>query len=291
MTGNRKASYVVDLVGLGSDSVGDVTIDRQVWLYQIHGTYGIALVPLGISPQPSYEKALFFADCLSYDHDAPTLVVPSASEFRKQRYTFLLDNEREKLTHQWYFHDLVAGLELCRGLRSGPLAFIEFRWGHANVRIDLPYTANYGKAEKELHLYATALKQLDPLSEYLFLYRVLESVYGGNAKTWVQNSLDKIRNFNFGILVYGVESERRGNAFPMYKRRALRRLATLRKILPTDQEIANYLYKENRCGIAHGREIKRYDFGSNFFSIAKDSYILKLLARISIDEKIGRLLL
>lgn len=289
MTVNKKARYVVYLIGLASDSVGNVTIDRQVWLYQVHKTSGIALVPLGTSPQLSYEKALFFADCLSYDHDIPSFIEPSALEFRKQGYTFLLGKVSRKLTREWYFHDLVSAWELARDLRHGSLAYIEFRWGHPDLQIDLPYTANYEKAEKELHLYATALKQIDPLSEYLCLYRVLESVHGSNVKTWVANNLDKIRNFNFGDLAYGVDWERQGDVFSKYKQRALCRLANLRKILSTDQEIANYyLYKEIRCGIAHGKEkIKRYDFGSDFFSIAKDSYILKLLARISIDEKIG----
>ena len=53
--------------------------------------------------------------------------------------------------------------------------------------------------------------------------------------------------------------------------------------------MAEYFYHENRCGIAHGKaDIKEYDFGFNIEEISKDIYILKLLSRIAIEDKIER---
>ncbi len=51
--------------------------------------------------------------------------------------------------------------------------------------------------------------------------------------------------------------------------------------------IADYFYNENRCGIAHGKtNIKTYDFSYTIEEISADIYILKLLARIAIEDRL-----
>jgi hypothetical protein len=55
----------------------------------------------------------------------------------------------------------------------------------------------------------------------------------------------------------------------------------------SSNNIAEYFYNENRCGIAHGKtDIKVYDFGFNILEISQDLYILKLLARIAIEDNV-----
>jgi hypothetical protein len=63
------------------------------------------------------------------------------------------------------------------------------------------------------------------------------------------------------------------------------RLNKLNKEL-VGRSLAEYFYNENRCGIAHGiSNIKEYDFSYNIEEISNDVYILKLLARIAIEDK------
>jgi hypothetical protein len=51
--------------------------------------------------------------------------------------------------------------------------------------------------------------------------------------------------------------------------------------------IAKYFYHENRCGIAHGMsDVKEYDFKYNIEKLLRDVYIMKLLSRISAEDKI-----
>ncbi len=45
-------------------------------------------------------------------------------------------------------------------------------------------------------------------------------------------------------------------------------------------------YKDNRCGIAHGKEVKRADFGDDFREIVNDLKLIRFLARLTIDGRI-----
>jgi hypothetical protein len=52
--------------------------------------------------------------------------------------------------------------------------------------------------------------------------------------------------------------------------------------------LEEYLYNDVRCGIAHGRHgIKVNDFGQDVLDVAHDCYVLKLLARIGIEDRLG----
>ncbi|MBC7363902.1 MAG: hypothetical protein H5U07_05080, partial [Candidatus Aminicenantes bacterium] len=101
-------------------------------------------------------------------------------------------------------------------------------------------------------------------------------------------NIGRIKIYDFGFLELKQEMswEKRGiNIFSVYKKRAISRLAELIVKLK-GKDIAAYFYNENRCGIVHGKtSIKVYDFGPTIEEIAKDLYILKLLARIAIEDK------
>jgi hypothetical protein len=155
----------------------------------------------------------------------------------------------------------------------------------------LPLTAKYSIVSKELGLYSTALRQLDPLSEFLCYYRIIESISRDNGKDWLSVNLSRLENYDFGFLEFEVigeervrKNQRRKNLFGFYRRRALSRLKTLTARL-SKKSIEEYFYNENRCGIAHGKtDVKSYDFGFNIREISQDVYILKLLARIAIEN-------
>lgn len=286
----KRAIYIIYLIGLARDSVRCVTIDNKVILAQIHPAYSLALCPLQGKSQPSYKEVLFYADCLSYEHDLPALVPPLRSEFYRHSYKFSLSPASKKCTAESYFEDLACALELIRDIRVGGFrSSVEFRWNGWEEAINLPYTQKYSTVSQSLHLYGAALRQLDPLSEYLGYYRVLESILHNNAKKWITNNLDRIQRFDFGTLTttlhHYLPNQKPINVFAVYRRRALARLRVLKRTIGT-QAIADYLWNENRCGIAHGTTIKRSDFGSDYFSVAKDCYLLKLLARIAIEDSV-----
>lgn len=81
-------------------------------------------------------------------------------------------------------------------------------------------------------------------------------------------------------------NKKRNNLFEIYKYKAGLRLKELKNELEVDK-LPDYLYNENRCGIAHGKgRIKEYDYNENVINIARDNYIMKLIARLAIEDKI-----
>jgi len=180
--------------------------------------------------------------------------------------------------------------EALNSIRLGPLGYVNFRWPGFQKEVDIPYTKKFSMVSKELSLYSTAVRQLDPLSEFLCYYRVIESVAGTNGKDWISKNLNRIEKYNFGFLEFGTDAGngprlRRTNVFSIYRKRALERLKELEGKLD-GSSVSDYFYHENRCGIAHGkRNIKEYDFKYNIEEISRDAGILKLLSRIAVEDK------
>ena len=102
--------------------------------------------------------------------------------------------------------------------------------------------------------------------------------------------IGKNGSYDFGFLDLGTDAQwsprlRRINIFSIYKRRALKRLSDLNSKLG-GRGLADYFYHENRCGIAHGGpRTKEYDFKHNIEEISKDVYIMKLLSRMAVEDK------
>jgi hypothetical protein len=276
ITMQRRAKYFIGVFGLASDSVCNVTIDNKLELMQLHPTYTIALTPIENQLNPTYEQVLFFADCIAYEHETPTLLFPEKCQFYKNNKI----HRYKRLSYQSFFENLTNVLECASNNRLGDLTVVYFRWADT----DLPYTKKYSQSEKAIHIYSMGLKQVDPFSEYLCYYRVLENLNNNNTK-WISNNLELIRNFNFGtIRTSDCLGFRKINIFSSFKQKACSRLRELQSKM-NNEEIAHYLYCDNRCGIAHGRKFRKYDLKEDFFSISKDINIVKLLARISIDSQ------
>lgn len=309
----RLAKYMLTPFGLVSDSVGDVTIDGKIALVQPHPDTELYLCPIGKNPHPELSEVWFYADCIAFDHEIPVIVTPSSSDVRGFGYRYIYNGSNEQqelhqmnldtgettifykkrikpeaLTKFYLSQQLIGILSEIREFHHGPLTFIAFRHDGWEARRDIPYTQAYSTASQEIHLYASALRQADPYSEFLSYYRVIESASNSNGVNWIASALSRLREHRFDDIKIGMIDERESrNLLAIYRRRALIRLRTLLKTHTTYDKIAGYLYGVNRCGIAHGRKIIRSDITPSYFEMVRDTYVIKLLARMAIDEKLG----
>jgi hypothetical protein len=286
-------AYVIDAVGLARDQVLGVVIDDQVALEQIHPTYSLALLPLADDVVISYEDALFYADCFAYEHEIPVIALPRGGQIDIE---FLMDRRGKRATREAYFHELAVALESVNALRLGPMGYVEFRYdtseylsstGDPVVRLN--YSGRYGLAAQEVHLYSLALRQIDPLSEYLCYYRVIESASRSNGLGWLEQNLGRLESARFGMLSAGPgdpRKRRRVNLFTVLRRRAIARLRNLLNTM-SYADIASRLYHTNRCGVAHGQSIRRADFSTDFRDVYLDGFVLKLMARLAIEDKLS----
>ena len=266
-----------------SDCIGQITIDNKYALIQIHPTYSIAIVPYINEPHPTLELVVFYANCLAYEHEIPVSVYP------KNRKALIEPIIKGKKGYQQYNDTLCQAYEMLNSIRFG-LGNVVFRYEAFDKELDISYSIRYQEVEKEISIYATALRQLDPLSEYLNYYRIIESVSNNNGKGWIDSNINRMKNYDFGFLQFGgwnmACEKRRKNLYSIYRNKALSRLKKLENIYPQDT-ISSYLYNDNRCGIAHGKaNVKQFDFNYNVIEISQDNYILKLLSRIAIEDKI-----
>lgn len=285
---SRKAEHFIDLTGLALNSVGQVIIDEKYALIQLHGTDIVAIVPPEKQNHPSFDEVVFYTNFFAYSHEIPTFLNPAKGKALIKP----IEKERAKLIDDNYYSSLRTAYESINSLRLGPLGYVYFRWPGLDETTHLPITSKYAIASKEISLYSTAIRQLDPLSEFLGYYRIIESISGNNGKDWLLQNLNRAKYHDFGFLEFEIIGERgihkrRKNLFSFYKRRALSRLEILYKKF-SQGEVAEYFYNENRCGIAHGKtNVKTYDFGFNIREVAQDVFVLKLLARIAIDDIIN----
>ena len=309
------ARYNIRPCGLASDTVGDVVIDRRIALIQPHPESMLYLCPLCPNPQPTSAEAWFYCDCIAYEHEIPAIVYPTEevlidfqfryvhngpSQPRECQIVHLGEEDEtdtftrhpippQELTQAFLMNQLLTILEETREMRHGPLTFVLFRTHRYRRRVHLDYSCWYRSVAKEVSLYSAALRQADFLAEYLGYYRVVESATGSNGKKWIAHALERLRSHRFGKVLIGHGEDDHycpRNILGIYKRRASIRLRQLRKDHPSDQDLAWYFYNVNRCGIAHGRnEVIRGDITPSYFDIARDAVVLKLLARMAIEEK------
>lgn len=278
----------IAMVGMYSDDVHNVTLDGKHRLYQLHPTYELALLTPRGADKPSFSKVVFFSNCLAYLHDAPVFAWPGKPN--RRCWVSPIDAGKHAKPDA-YWQNLLSAFELVHCTKYAWYSY-HFRWPGYEAPVDLPLTLRYGRADREIALYATAARQLDPLAEFLSYYRVIESVDTGNGKSWLSANLSRIADFDFGMLdmtdqeLQSVPYQR--NAFNAYRRRAAARLRVLSRRLGVVQ-IPRYLYNEVRCGVSHGRhDTKVFDFDSVAAEITKDIPILKLAARIAVEDKANK---
>ena len=280
--------HVISIPKLGGRYIGYITIDSKYLLWKDPYSYDFFILPALGSEHPSFDELVFYANCLAYDHDTPTLLSP---RYGRRTVEPLKAYSRKKSGLSSYRDDQLAVLEFLGGLKWGGTQYVLFRWADFEQRVDLKYSTQYLPAAEELSLYSLALRQFDPLSEFLHYYRIMERADKGNGKNWIADNLDRIKTFDFGFLEFeeglylgNPKTKRRVNLFQRYRRKAQKRLQKLSGVT-----IQDYFYHVNRCGIAHGKkDLRHYDFSTTVADIWQDVYIIKLLSRIAIQDKMGQ---
>ena len=255
--------YELQFEGLLENAVFSL-IDNKYLILQDHPDNTLLLLFEKGKKRDSFEEALFFIDCLSFEHDLPGFLIHP----KQIPYNPLYKHQNnKKFLNNCYVDSMLSGFHAIKDLKLGPMEYVVFRWKYKDGKgLNLPYTQKYGNVKKEISLYSHALKQLDPLAEFLFFYRVIECLDGGNGNKFINNNLNRIDKYDFGFLELGINAgverqKRRINLFSRYRKRAMLRIKELNK---RSLDIPKHLYKTNRCGIAHGRsDLLFYDFTKN----------------------------
>lgn len=139
--------------------------------------------------------------------------------------------------------------------------------------------------QEALSLYTAAIRQVDFLSEYLGLYRVLEWPGKDNGKKFTEANLHELRDYDFGSLRMADlnQTEEPIDVFDTLRERALGRVEAL---LTADIGVPAHLYAL-RNGLAHGKQdLILNDLGPSVDAVAADLPVVKLLARMAVE--IGR---
>jgi hypothetical protein len=313
----RESPYSIDIIGLASDSVGDVTIDQHTVLIQHHPYSTIFLQSKRKAEVLTFEMAWFYADCLSYDHECPSIVYASPGEQIDPKYRYVHpaiskpeecsvivvdDNpnshrseklvgrptDSQRLVRQTFMDYLSTSYQMARESRHGFLTYVRFRQSEDLNTMDLAYSKWLAHIRTPIGYYSAALKQTDFLGEFLNYYRVVEYFAKGNGKSWVAMNLPRIREHDFGTIQLFHDMAQNGNPkniFAVYRRRALLRLTHLLSKCGSYDAVATHMYNTNRCGIAHGKfDGLLNQTTKTYFDIGKDAVIMKLLARMAIDQ-------
>ena len=165
---SKKAEYSIDLTGLAINSVGQVIVDEKYALVQLYKTDIIAIVPPEKHDHPSFDEAVFYTNFFAYSHEIPTFLSPPKGKALIKP----IENTRASLINDNYYNSLRIAYESINSLRLGPLGYVYFRWPGFEKTTYLPITSKFAIASKEISLYSTAIRQLDPLSEFLGYYRI-----------------------------------------------------------------------------------------------------------------------
>jgi hypothetical protein len=219
---SKKAEYFIELVGLAKDSIGDVIVDEKYGLIQLWSDDVASIVPPNGFSHPSFDEVVFYTNYFAYSHEIPAFLYPT----KRKALTKPIEKNKASFINQTNYEDLRNAYEIINSLRLGPLAYVYFRWSGFQEIIHLPITRKYSNVSKEISLYSTALRQLDPLSESLNYYRIIESVSGNNGKNWILANLDCLQNYDFGFLEFEIIGEERvfqyqhrKNLFSFYRRK------------------------------------------------------------------------
>jgi hypothetical protein len=264
---------------------GMVSFDVPREWHVEHGSPGAGLVPFRLDGRVgSLEEVTFLADCVSFDHDMPTVVRPKAHSRDAMRRTIdplfpWLPAQEETLGYYASVEDMMGSAS---ELRLGDVLLgLRYRERPALLR----FNPRFAGVEEALGLYTMATRQVEVLSEYLCLYRVLEWAKKDDGIRYAERHMNTLITHDYGEL-WGYERGgglRRRNIFKMYAARCRKRLRELGAQGRSDHEIAVHLYAI-RNSLAHGKSKFTLDRAANVAEIGRDLLILKLLARLVIEK-------
>lgn len=281
----KRASWFIAFPGIADANLWSFDVDGQ-WRLDHDNPAGATLAILPVDPRGRRARisdAVWIADCIAFDHDAPIGVFPSAS------------NERTSFPHQpvvgaladgarWYFDALRQAFYVAATIRFGESYCVRYELDEDSPP-STDFRIRFAGKEHLVALYAMAARQADVLSEYLFLYRLLEAGDGSNGTAYIEANIDAVASHDFGVLrVYrSLEDDDWVNAFEVYRQRATRELRKLRRRgTKTPAEVASHLYAI-RNSLAHGKASTRVtDFDATVQEVSGALPLVKLLARLAV---------
>lgn len=281
-----RASWFVVFAGIADAYLWGFDVDGRWKLRHGNPANGtLAILPMRPrGRRATLGDAVWIADCLAFDHDAPVGLIPSASNSRRTYPSRPVIPIPGLTAPDWYFRDLARAFEAAAEIRFG--ASYSVRYDSDEDRAPgTDFSSRFAGREDLVSLYAMASRQADPMSEFLCLYRVLEAADGATGTTFATAHLDDLNDRDFGVLPvipHGQPGDWR-NAFEVYRRRARQKLRRLRVGMSANSEVAAYLYRL-RNSLAHGKQnVRTGDFGSQVEEVASALPIVKLLARVAVE--------
>lgn len=272
----KRASWVLNCVGMADAWMR--TFESDGWTFH-HSGRRADLIPVPASGETrmSLENAVFFADCIAFDHDSPVQVRPLVGSV--EATVALIDPITPDLgAHPGlnYYDATSQALATAHEIRVGQPVALRYD-EEANPEPD--FRTRFAFTGDALGMYAMALRQSDPLTEYLCLYRILEGPDSDNGKAFVRRRLPDLATFDFGHLGTGDAFGPSIDVFEEHRARAIARLGALHASFG-DEEIAKRLYLQ-RNGLAHGKgNVLTNDLDVTLRNIVDDLPIVKLLARM-----------
>lgn len=242
----------------------------------------LSIFPGDRGRQAELEDALWLADCLAYDHDAPVTVRPTihaAADFPFQP----IHNAPGNHPTMWYLDELAQAGAAAAEVRFGGSCCLRYH-DEDGPALGTDFRARFAAREDRVSLYAMAARQADVLAEYLCLYRLLEAADGTNGNCFIEQELATLERRDFGTLrVWWWDHEHWTNAFSAYQYRARAEVRRLRASSCDAGAVANHL-RDIRNSLAHGkRQTLAGNFGARFNDVAWALPVVKLLARIAIE--------
>lgn len=244
------------------------------------------------APVATLDDALWLADALAFDHDAPVGVRPAVTGVwpnvePKDAAAIPPAQPVDPLTGPlvtWYWESLSAAHGAAADLRFNGSYAIRYESDFQDPGAN--FSDRFNDRETLLAIYAMAARQADLLAEYLCLYRVLEGADGTNGKDFAANELPHVLDRDYGVLRVISDWWHEGrflwtNAFDLYKYRA--RLELDRLAATGVADVPERLYRI-RNSLAHGKtDVLAGGHGAGFDAAARALPIVKLLARVAVE--------
>lgn len=245
--------------------------DACIWPFEVEGwvlTHGDpANGMLGILPRvrggdlATMDDALWLADVMAFDHDAPVAVIPAVQGAWPLAIPKDVDAVNFMQPVEPFFEALARQYWDSVQLALGAAADLRFNASYC-LRYDSSYpdpgtnfTERFEGRGELVSLYAMGARQADILAEYLCLYRVLEGADGGNGTEFSERAIPTLLDRDFGLLrvIPTVQYSRPNvytDVFALYKHRARMELHRLGQSGIVDVPRYNY---DIRNRIAHGK--------------------------------------
>lgn len=307
-------SLQIECYSLDTECLGASLVDDAFWLEGYEASTSLFVIPKELNRPPTFADATFFADCIAFEHDFSAIAFPKSDVVGDDDVPWdVYSRHHEPPPGVRYIDWLREAAEVASRLNSGMecRAIFKYDWFHFDAPGDeiakIAWTMMFESVPTAIHLYNAALRQIDPLTQYLCFYRAIESIVANNGKKWIESTLSG--QMDYATPVWCLPSskpledlispalkpllrndrligeEDRFNVLEVTRAKAQYRLESLRRG-SSDDQIANRLYNENRCGIAHGSRIRRHDLGDDFLAVLQDVPLIRYLARIAIESQI-----